>query len=181
VTRKTCAADVRSLCNETSMSQKYAMLYAFGPGCAYRNSEIGVERDSLLPPPHTHTHKQTHIHTYTHTHIPTYPHTHIHTYPHTHIHTYTHSHIHTYKWPQPSFPPVGIVVVGFHPLFFFFFFFLHCIASELCHFFWVSIFAATHVGRVRTNVSACAHRRRKLVRVCEFSYACALMRLCLCL
>jgi len=40
VTQKNCAADIRSLCNETSESQKYAMLYAFAPGCHGSTSNI---------------------------------------------------------------------------------------------------------------------------------------------
>jgi len=40
VTQKNCAADIRSLCNASSMSQKYAMLYAFSPGCHGSTSNI---------------------------------------------------------------------------------------------------------------------------------------------
>ena len=40
VTQQNCAADIRSLCNASSMSQKYAMLYAFSPGCHGSTSNI---------------------------------------------------------------------------------------------------------------------------------------------
>jgi hypothetical protein len=33
VTQANCAQDIRMLCNESSDGQKYAMLYAFSPGC----------------------------------------------------------------------------------------------------------------------------------------------------
>ena len=40
VTQKNCAADIRSLCNHSSMARKYAMLYAFAPGCHGSTSNI---------------------------------------------------------------------------------------------------------------------------------------------
>lgn len=40
VSQAKCAAEVRSLCNASSMSQKYAMLYAFAPGCHGSTSKI---------------------------------------------------------------------------------------------------------------------------------------------
>jgi hypothetical protein len=40
VKQKTCAADVRKLCNASSYAQKYAMVYGFSPGCGGNTSHL---------------------------------------------------------------------------------------------------------------------------------------------
>lgn len=46
VTQSNCAADIRALCDPTSLSQTVAMLYAFSPGCHGSTSNItDVEAD----------------------------------------------------------------------------------------------------------------------------------------